>query len=227
MLLLNAIERQFLDAIPSYVFLMDRDMVIHDFNAASATLFNSDGEMALFERGGDALHCIRSTDHPAGCGHSVRCVSCLLRRAVRAAYDTSAAVRQGASLELRAGARSRVLHCALTASPIALGSQKLVLLVIEDISEIVALRLLLPICKYCETVRDAQECWSDLETYLHENLDGFLSHGICPSCFEGKKSEFLALVGARGEAPRADTPRKAERTGISTGFLGAREDYRS
>jgi len=193
---LHAIDRQFLDAIPSYVFLMDRDMVIHDFNAASAALLNSDREMVLFERGGDALHCIRSTDRPAGCGHSARCVSCRLSRAVMAAYDTAAPVRHGASLELRTAAGPRVLHCVLTASPITLDSQKLVLLVIEDISEIVALRLLLPICKYCEKVRDAQERWSDLQTYLHENLDLYLNHGICPSCFEGKKAEFLALVGA-------------------------------
>jgi len=193
---LNAIDRQFLDAIPSYVFLMDRDMVIHDYNAASAALVNSDRQMVLFERGGDALHCIRSTDHPAGCGHSVRCVSCRLRRAVMAAYDTSAPVRQEARMELRASAGPKVLHCVLTASPITLGSQKLVLLVIEDISELVALRRLLPICMYCKKVRDAEQRWSDVETYLHENLDVLLSHGICPACFETKKAEFLESVSA-------------------------------
>jgi hypothetical protein len=193
---LNLIDRQFLDAIPSYVFLMDRDMVIHDFNTASAALFNSDREMVLFERGGDALHCIRSTDHPAGCGHSVRCVSCLVRRAVMAAHDTSAPVRQQARLELRTSTGPKVMHCLLTASPITLGSRKMVLLVIEDISEVVLLRRLLPICMYCKKVRDDQQCWSNVETYLHKDLDILLSHGICPSCFETKKAEFLESAAA-------------------------------
>jgi hypothetical protein len=191
---LNAINRQFLDAIPSYVFLMDRDMVIQDYNAASAALFNSEREMALFERGGDALHCIRSTDHPAGCGHGVRCVTCLVHRAVMAAYDTSAPVRREARMELRAATGPKVLDCVLTASPIALGSRKLVLLVIEDISEIMALRRLLPICMYCRKVRDGEQCWSDVETYLRKDLDIVLSHGMCPSCFESKKAEFFASV---------------------------------
>jgi hypothetical protein len=191
---LNAIDRQFLDAIPSYVFLMDRDMVIRDCNAASAALFNSDRQTVLFERGGDALHCIHSAGHPAGCGHSAPCQSCLVRRAVMAACDTSAPVRQEARLELRAGSGPKVLHCLLTASPITLGSRKLVLLVIEDISEIVALRRLLPICMYCKKIRDAEQRWSNIETYLHEHLDVLLSHGICPSCFESKKAEFFASV---------------------------------
>lgn len=193
---LNTIDRQFLDAIPSYVFLMDRDMVIHDYNAASAALFNSERETVLSERGGDALHCVHSAEHPAGCGHSSQCQSCLVRRAVMAAYDTSAPVRQEARMELRAGTGTKALHCVLTASPITLGSRKLVLLVIDDISEIVILRRLLPICMYCKKVRDARQCWSDVETYLHENLDVLLSHGICPSCFESKKAEFLASVAA-------------------------------
>ncbi len=191
---LNAIDRQFLEAIPWYVFLMDRDMVIHDFNAASAALLNPDGGMALSERGGAALHCIRSADHPAGCGHGAQCQSCLVRRAVMAAHDTAAPVRQEARLELRAGAGAKALHCVLTASPITFGSRKLVLLVIEDISEVVTLRRLLPICMYCKKVRDAQQCWSDIETYLRENPDILLSHGICPSCFESKKAEFLASI---------------------------------
>ena len=191
---LGAIDRQFLDAIPSYVFLMDRDMVIQDFNAASAVLMNSDRATALFERGGDALHCIRSTDHAAGCGHGIQCQACLVRRTVMAAYDTSAPVRQEARMEFRAGTGAKALHCVLTASPITLDARKLVLLVIEDISELVTLRRLLPICMYCKKVRDAKQCWSDIETYLRQNPDILLSHGICPACFEAQKAEFFASV---------------------------------
>ncbi|MCP4640169.1 MAG: hypothetical protein GY851_07045 [bacterium] len=41
---------------------------------------------------------------------------------------------------------------------------------------------LLPICANCKKVRDDQGYWSRIETYLAENSDVSVSHGICPDC---------------------------------------------
>ena len=43
---------------------------------------------------------------------------------------------------------------------------------------------LLPICAYCKRIRDDQNYWNQVETYLAEHTDVQFSHGICPSCFE-------------------------------------------
>lgn len=43
---------------------------------------------------------------------------------------------------------------------------------------------LLPICAYCKRIRDDQNYWNQVETYLAEHTDVQFSHGICPSCFD-------------------------------------------
>jgi phosphoserine phosphatase RsbU/P len=43
---------------------------------------------------------------------------------------------------------------------------------------------LLPICAYCKRIRDDQNYWNQVETYLAEHTDVQFSHGICPHCFD-------------------------------------------
>ena len=43
---------------------------------------------------------------------------------------------------------------------------------------------LLPICAYRKRIRDDQNYWSQVETYLADHSDVQFSHGICPSCLE-------------------------------------------
>jgi CheY-like chemotaxis protein len=43
---------------------------------------------------------------------------------------------------------------------------------------------LLPICAYCKRIRDDQDYWSDVETYVSERSRAEFSHGVCPSCYD-------------------------------------------
>jgi sigma-B regulation protein RsbU (phosphoserine phosphatase) len=54
----------------------------------------------------------------------------------------------------------------------------------QALSRIRQLQGLLPICAYCKRIRDDQNYWSQVETYIAEHLDVRFSHGICPSCLE-------------------------------------------
>lgn len=54
----------------------------------------------------------------------------------------------------------------------------------EAISKVKQLQGLLPICSYCKKVRDDQDYWSQVETYISRHTDVQFSHGICPDCFE-------------------------------------------
>jgi phosphoserine phosphatase RsbU/P len=54
----------------------------------------------------------------------------------------------------------------------------------EAISRVRQLQGLLPICAYCKRIRDDQNYWSQVESYIAEHLDVRFSHGICPSCLE-------------------------------------------
>jgi hypothetical protein len=45
------------------------------------------------------------------------------------------------------------------------------------------LRGIIPICSYCKKIRDDDESWQQLETYISAHSDAMFSHGICPTCY--------------------------------------------
>jgi hypothetical protein len=50
------------------------------------------------------------------------------------------------------------------------------------LADVRQLKTLLPICMYCKSVRDDQDYWHTLETYIHQQTGTDFSHGICPAC---------------------------------------------
>jgi sigma-B regulation protein RsbU (phosphoserine phosphatase) len=51
------------------------------------------------------------------------------------------------------------------------------------LSQVKQLQGLLPICSYCKKIRDEQNYWQRVETYLSEHTEMVFSHGICPDCY--------------------------------------------
>ena len=137
--------RQLLDAIPSYVFLVDRDVTILDYNAAAGTFLGIGRRRILRHRGGDVLHCLHSRDVTAGCGRGPFCRNCLVRGAVNEAFAGNKTVRRQVSMELCSGRGVKKLHVLLTASPFTYQGHERVVLILEDISGIAALHRLLPL----------------------------------------------------------------------------------
>jgi sigma-B regulation protein RsbU (phosphoserine phosphatase) len=43
---------------------------------------------------------------------------------------------------------------------------------------------ILPICSHCKKVRDDQNYWQQVESYISSHTDAQFSHSICPECFE-------------------------------------------
>jgi len=54
--------------------------------------------------------------------------------------------------------------------------------VLEDITEVVTLQRILPICAYCKKIRNDQDYWEQVESYLRKHTDIRFTHGICPEC---------------------------------------------
>ncbi len=54
----------------------------------------------------------------------------------------------------------------------------------EALSNIKQLQGLLPICSYCKSIRDDQNYWRRVESYLSEHSGVQFSHGFCPDCYE-------------------------------------------
>lgn len=49
--------------------------------------------------------------------------------------------------------------------------------------QIKQLKGIIPICSYCKKIRNDEESWQQLESYISEHSDALFSHGMCPTCF--------------------------------------------
>lgn len=52
------------------------------------------------------------------------------------------------------------------------------------LAQVKTLSGLLPICASCKKIRDGQDHWSPLETYISSHSEAQFSHGYCPECYE-------------------------------------------
>ena len=43
---------------------------------------------------------------------------------------------------------------------------------------------ILPTCMYCKKIRDEQNQWVGIESYISKRSRASFSHGICPACYE-------------------------------------------
>ena len=69
----------------------------------------------------------------------------------------------------------------------------------EALAQVKTLQGLLPICAYCKKVRDDENYWHQVETYVACRTDARFSHGICPACWtEHVKPQLDQLKSGRG-----------------------------
>jgi hypothetical protein len=131
--------RQLLDAMPSYVFLVDKDVSILDYNAAAGAFLGLGRRRILRHRAGEVFHCLHSRAVTAGCGHSAFCKTCLIRSAVNDAFKGRKCVRRQICMELCSGRTVKRLNVLLTASPFSYQGHERVVLILEDLAGIAAL----------------------------------------------------------------------------------------
>ena len=46
------------------------------------------------------------------------------------------------------------------------------------------LEAFLPICSYCKKIRDDQNYWTQIESYINERTGTDFSHSVCPDCYQ-------------------------------------------
>jgi PAS domain S-box-containing protein len=50
------------------------------------------------------------------------------------------------------------------------------------LAEVKSLQEILPICSYCKKIRDDDNYWHTVESYISRHTSSRFSHSICPSC---------------------------------------------
>ena len=189
-LLNDGLNKVLFDAIPSIVLVVDDDVRILDYNHAALAILGSNRESVFRVRGGEALHCIHSYEVPEGCGGAAACKNCVIRNSVKKAIAGNATVRHRTKMEIDHDGKTDEIFAMISASPFEYDGSRLVLLIIEDISDLVRLQRVMPICMSCKKIRTDEQYWTEVATYLHANLDMEFTHGFCPECAE---KEFAKL----------------------------------
>ena len=52
------------------------------------------------------------------------------------------------------------------------------------LAQVTQLQGLLPICMYCKKIRNDQNYWQRVESYIGEHSGATFTHGVCPECIE-------------------------------------------
>ncbi len=58
------------------------------------------------------------------------------------------------------------------------------------LAHIKTLQGILPICMHCHKIRNDQEAWERLESYICEHSEAEFSHSICPACIKEHYPEY-------------------------------------
>jgi len=172
------------NAIPSPLLVVDNDIRILHLNTAAEGLMQDgdDHNNIYLKRGGDALHCMHAAESPEGCGSALACKDCVIRNSVGEALCGNKVYRKKTMMGLVTEEKIKEVYVLVTASPFRHDNRNLCLLIIEDISELLQLRSLLPMCAWCKKIRNDANYWQSVEEYFGTEHGQEFSHGICEDC---------------------------------------------
>ena len=164
----NTYYRTILDSIPIPVFVVDSDVRIRDLNDVALRFCSQEKGSIYRQRGGEVLHCLHSLDVPEGCGRAPFCQNCVIRGSVTACLQGQTVSRKRMRLEFVEGCSRKPMDALITASPMPDSGEPLALVIIEDVTELLSLRALVPICMKCKKIRDDEQYWREVEEYFHD-----------------------------------------------------------
>jgi PAS domain-containing protein len=171
-----------LDAIPFMVLVVDADMKIHYANLAAAPLLGAEHISGLMRHCGEALRCIHAIESAGGCGTSRSCRECVCRKSAEIARGNTTVSRQQCNMTIIKHGKPEEMSFDVTAAPFACNEDQLVLLLLEDTTELTLLRKIAPICMHCKRIRNTDNSWEKIEEYLLRNNQLKFTHSLCPEC---------------------------------------------
>lgn len=174
------------DTAPIPIMILDRDARIKDGNPAACGLIGTDRRQVLEKPCGNAFHCVHADLHPDGCGHAKPCRDCMVRKTVEDCCRDRKILKRNARITVKDQGNGGVrdIQLLVTAAPFDHGGEPLVLVMLQDITELMRLRRILPVCSHCRKVRTEPGYWESVEDYIMKHSDLLLSHSVCDSCME-------------------------------------------
>ena len=174
--------KSIIDSMPSAIFIMDYATKIIDYNKEAINLTGIKSEKALQRLDGDVLHCLHALNGQEDCGNLKYCCDCVIRNSINIAIKGEKVYREKAAMTIKKEGCFKMVYYLVTASPVEYQNQNLILVSLEDITEITQLGGIVPICASCKKIRDSHGIWNDIEAYIQKHSDVRFSHSICSDC---------------------------------------------
>lgn len=122
---------------PLIMMLVNGERMVRKINGYGAMFAGKTQEEMIGQRGGEALGCLHALDDPEGCGAGPYCKECAVRKTVLDTLDTGRSYhRVEVSLPFMVRGKEEVVHILLSTTRLLLRGEYLVLVSLQDISEL-------------------------------------------------------------------------------------------
>ncbi len=175
--------RTLFNSIPVCTIIMNADRRLQCINNATLALLGlADDDTVLQRRCGEVFNCISSQDETEGCGYGIGCPDCVIWNSAISALEGNLVHRAKGEFYYTTSGDNKRMNIMVTAAPFIYQDQNLVIVIVEDISNISELQGLLPICYHCKKIRDDKGYWVRVESYIRKRAEVDFTHGLCPDC---------------------------------------------
>jgi PAS domain-containing protein len=170
------------DVLPSAILVVNHEFRILALNPAAKTLFKMDSDVVLQRLCGELMHCLHAMASDDCCGTTEHCRHCVIRNAVDSAMAGTSIYQEKYRMAIQIDSKTTYFYLLVTCVPLTYASGAYVLLVIEEVTEVIPLKRLLPICSNCKKIRNDDNYWEAVTDYLKKYADLEFTHSICPEC---------------------------------------------
>ena len=191
------------ESIPCGVLIVDKDRVVRTMNNVVEKTFGVSAEDAINRRGGEVLKCIHASESPEGCGFSGACGDCRVRNTAIDAVSGQRIQRQLVEFEIKDNGNTRQMKLLISAAPFAHGNEQLAVVILEDITELSALRRRLKSERIFAGIIGADAAMNDLFETIRDVADINI-----PVLIEGESGTGKELVASaiHNQGTKADRP---------------------
>jgi hypothetical protein len=171
-----------LDAIPTPVFLIDKQARIEMLNKSAREQRNLLHAYTHRERMGNVMGCINAMSSSSGCGGARNCADCPIRKGVADAITGTNALRKNVVFQLLVDGEYVPIHMWMTASGLRYDRRTFVVLILEDVAELIQKTELIPLCKNCGKTAGDPESSQSVHAYVQKRFESERSRTLCSDC---------------------------------------------
>ena len=131
----NGTLRAMLDAMPSWVFVLNQQRQVVTANSALLKLLQRTEDEIIGSRPGEVIGCVHAARGPDGCGSAKACIDCGAVRTLLQSQNTGKTVTGDCRLRLEASSPGCAMELRVTATPVEIGGERLTLVALEDMGD--------------------------------------------------------------------------------------------